>query len=325
MPPETKVVESVKDEEEINLDYGFYPDERPPDVHVKFGVINLDKTPGPTSHQVSSWVKKIAQVSKAGHGGTLDPMVSGVLLIGLERATNALTYVIHSDKEYVGVARLQGQVSQDELGKVVALFQGRIYQRPPQKSAVRRKLRTRFIHSFNVLEVDERDVLFHIKCESGFYVRKLVHDVGLLLGVGAHLWELRRVRSGPFMEDETLVDLYRVKDAFHRWRQEGDFTLVKRVVQPMESVFRDFPRIVVRDSAVGALCHGAKLYAPGVLRVTSNVKKGVETAILTQKGEVVAVARPLMDYEGVLEASRGVVASLERVLMSRDTYPKMWC
>ncbi len=324
MTPESEIVEFVKNEEEVNPDFGYYLESRPPEIHIRFGVINLDKPPGPTSHQVSSWVKRIAEVSKAGHGGTLDPSVTGVLPIGLEDATNALTYIIHSSKEYIGLMRLQGKVLQDELECVVSLFQGRIYQRPPLRSAVRRKLRTRRIYDFKVLEAEGRHVLFHIECESGFYVRKLAHDVGLMLGVGAHLRELRRVRSGSFPEDETLVNLYKVKEAFHIWRETEDFEHIRRVVQPMESAFKGFPRVVVRDSAVGALCHGSRLFVPGILRITSDVKEGDVMAIFTQKGEIVAVGRATIDYRKVLESSKGVAASLNRVLMPRDLYPKMW-
>jgi H/ACA ribonucleoprotein complex subunit 4 len=319
-----QVVECVKDLEETDPDYGYKPEDRPPDFYIESGMINLDKPPGPTSHQVSAWVKGIVGASKAGHGGTLDPTVTGVLPIGLEHATNALTYIIGSSKEYVGVMRLHGDVDSEELERVASIFQGRIYQRPPQKSAVRRKLRTRNIYKFDVLEVDGRDILFHVDCESGFYVRKLVHDVGLVLGVDAHLQELRRKRAGPFGEGDSLVSLYQVKSAFHTWLETEDFSYVKRVVQPLERTFKDFPRIVIRDSAVSAVCHGAQLAVPGILRVTSNLEKGKRAAIFTQKEEMVAVSWAQMSPEEILEASHGLAATLERVIMPRDVYPRMW-
>ncbi len=320
----SQVVEYVKDLEETDPNYGYRPEDRPPDIYIENGMINLDKPPGPTSHQVSAWVKMIVGASKVGHGGTLDPSVTGVLPIGLEHATNALTYIIGSSKEYVGVMRLHGDVDREELERVASIFQGRIYQRPPQKSAVRRKLRTRNIYKFSLLELNGRDALFHVDCESGFYVRKLVHDVGLVLGVDAHLYELRRIRAGPFGEEDSLVNLYQVKSAFHTWREVGDFSYVKRVIQPLEKAFRDFPRIVIRDSAVSAVCHGAQLAVPGILRVTNNLEKGKRAAIFTQKGEAVAVSLSQMSPEEILEASHGIAATLERVIMPRGIYPKMW-
>ncbi|RLG61076.1 RNA-guided pseudouridylation complex pseudouridine synthase subunit Cbf5 [Candidatus Geothermarchaeota archaeon] len=314
----------IKDEEETRPDIGYNPWERPINFYLQYGVINLDKPRGPTSHVVTSWVKKITGADKAGHAGTLDPGVSGVLPVGINRATPALRYVLHSPKEYVGIMRLHGDVPIDEIREVFSIFKGRIYQRPPKKSAVRRKLRTREIYELELLDFEGRNVLFRLKCESGFYVRKLVHDMGLILGVEAHLAELRRIRTGPFGEDETLTTLHDLDLAFTLWRKRDDPSLIRKVVLPIEVIFRDFPKIVVRDSAVSALAHGAQLAVPGVLRLTKNVKKGEIVAIFTQKGEIIAVGRAQMDYKDILELEKGIAAILERVFIPRDLYPKMW-
>ena len=314
----------IKDEEPTNPNYGFRPEERPIDLYLSFGVVNVDKPRGPTSHVVTTWVKRIALAEKAGHAGTLDPQVSGVLPVGINRATPALAYVTHSPKEYVGVMRLHDDIDDESLRRVLEMFKGRIYQKPPKRSAVRRKLRTREVYEVELLERDRRDVLFRLKCESGFYVRKFVHDVGLILGVEAHLDELRRVATGPFREDSTLMTLHDLEVAFEVWRKLGDESLLRRSVLPVEYVFRDFPKIVIRDSAVGAIAHGAQLAAPGVLRLSPSIKEGDLVAIFTQKGEVVATARALLSSEGILESDRGVVAKLERVFIPRDLYPKAW-
>jgi H/ACA ribonucleoprotein complex subunit 4 len=309
--------------EEEDLGFGFTPHERPPELYLKYGVINLDKPPGPTSHQATSWVKRILGVSKAGHGGTLDPMVTGVLPIGIEKATAAMRYIVGSSKEYVGIMKLHGDVSSNDLNRVFRLFRGRIYQRPPQKSSVRRKLRTREIYSLELIEKSNREILFRVHCESGFYVRKLAHDIGMILGVGAHLSELRRVKAGPFSED-SIVDFYRLYFAIHKWKEEDDFGLMKKVVQPFEVIFREFPKIIIKDSAVGSIAYGASLKAPGMIAVSNDVKENSYVLLMSKKGEGVAIATSLYDYNELISLTKGVVATPIRVFIERDLYPPLW-
>lgn len=313
----------VRDEERQTFDSGFEPETRPPDLYLEFGVINLDKPPGPTSHQATAWAREIVGAEKAGHGGTLDPSVTGVLPIALNRATNALTPLIRYSKAYVGVMKLHDEVDERKVRETAYKFQGRVYQRPPKKSAVRRKLRTRQVYSLDVLEKQGRNVLFRVSCEAGFYVRKLVHDMGLVLGSGAHMSELRRVRSGPFLEDG-VVDLYQLEFAFHKWREEDEFDYVRDVVRPFEETFGDEPEVYIRNSAVSPVCHGAQLAVPGVLKITDDVEKGESLVIYTQKGEAVALGRAEMTKREMMEEEEGIAVSLERVLMSRDLYPKTW-
>jgi H/ACA ribonucleoprotein complex subunit 4 len=312
----------ITDEEE-DLGFGFYPYERPPELYIKYGVINLDKPPGPTSHQVTSWVKRIVNVAKAGHGGTLDPMVTGVLPIGLDRATPAMRYIVGSSKAYVGIMKLHGEVSDKELYRVFKLFRGRIYQRPPQKSSVRRRLRTREIYELKLLERSGRDVLFKVYCESGFYVRKLAHDLGLILGVGAHLDELRRIKAGPF-DEGSIADLYRLYIAVHRWREEDDFRLMREVVHPFEAVFKAFPKIIIKDTTVASVAYGATLKAPGMIAVSNDVEKNKYVVLMSKKGEAVAIAVSQYDFDELTSLKKGVVASPVRVFMERDLYPPLW-
>ncbi len=311
-------------DEDLDLDAGVHPLERDIEYYIRYGVVNLDKPRGPTSHQVATWVKRILDVGKAGHGGTLDPGVSGVLPIGVERATPAMRYIVGSAKEYVGIIRLHGDVPVEDLEKVLKLFRrGRIYQKPPFRSSVRRKLRTREIYSFTVIERDGRDLLFRIRCESGFYVRKLAHDIGLLLGVGAHLDELRRVAAGPFHEDKHLVSLYDLYAAKY-YLDRGDESLVRDVILPVEYVFKDFPKIIVKDSAVASIAYGAQLKRPGILAYSRSFREGDIVAVFTKKSELVAVVKTLYSLDEVLKMEKGVVAETLRVFMERDLYPRMW-
>jgi len=311
-------------DDDIDLGVGVHPLERNVDHYIRYGVINLDKPRGPTSHQVSTWVKKILNVNKAGHGGTLDPGVSGVLPIGIERATPAMRYIVGSVKEYVGVIRLHGDVKVSELERVLELFRkGRVYQKPPLRSSVRRKLRTREIYNFQVIEIEGRDILFKLKCESGFYVRKLAHDIGLILGVGAHLDELRRVSAGPFNEDVYLVTLYDVY-AVKYYMDKGDYSLLKKVILPIEYVFRNFPKLVIKDSAVASIAYGAQLKRPGIYAYSGHFRKGDIVALFTKRCELVAVTKMLYSLDEILRMEKGVISETLRVFIDRDAYPKMW-
>ncbi len=313
----------VKDYEE-DMGFGYLPWSRPPELYLKYGVINLDKPPGPTSHQVASWVKRILEVSKTGHGGTLDPMVTGVLPIGLEKATIVMRYIVGSSKEYVGVIHLHCNVSEDIIQDVFSIFKGRIYQRPPQRSSVRRKLRTRTIYSLKILEIENRDVLFHVECESGFYVRKLAHDIGLIIGCGAHLSELRRVRAGPFHENEYLVSLYDLVKAKYLWDTKNEFETMRKTVTPLEYIFGDYPKIILKDTAVASVVYGAQLKIPGILAYTDDIRKDKKAILLTRRGEAVAVVTSNYDAEDFLSLEKGVATTTERVIMEKGIYPPMW-
>lgn len=312
----------IRDEEPLS-EYGKRPEERSVEEHLECGVICLDKPPGPSSHEVVAWLKRLLGIEKVTHGGTLDPKVTGALPILLNRAVKVVPYLLAEDKEYVGVMHLHSDVPADEIERVVALFKGPVYQRPPLRSAVKRALRVRRIYDVKVLEVSERHVLFWIWCEAGTYVRKFCHDVGTLLGVGTHMYELRRIRSGSLREDEA-VTLQAVVDAFAAWREEGDESYVKRVVLPVERAVEHLPKVVVRDGAVDAIAHGATLAVPGVLAVDSGIKVGNKVAIFTKKGELVAVGRAEMRSEQMVSAKKGVTVKPEAVLMKPGIYPRAW-
>ena len=314
----------VKAQEDTDSHYGHKPEERPIQDYVRFGVINLDKPSGPSSHEVTAWVKRILGVGHAGHGGTLDPKVTGVLPVALEEATKVVQALLLSGKEYVCVMRLHSEASENRVKTVLEEFQGTIYQRPPLRASVKHQLRTRKIYYADFLEMEGKNVLFKAGCEGGTYIRKLCYDLGEALGSGAHMQELRRTRAGPFTESEGLVNLYDVAYYFDLWKQKGDESALKQFVFPMERALGLLPRVFVRDSAVDAVCHGASLAAPGVLSLDADVKRGDAVAVFTQKNEAVAWAKALAGIEEILAMEHGLVAKVQRVLMERGTYPKMW-
>ncbi len=227
-------------------------------------------------------------------------------------------------KEYVCVMQLHGDVDDAKLESVIKKFTGKIYQRPPLRSSVKRTLRIREIHYLTILEREGKLVLLKIGCEAGTYVRKLVHDIGLLLGVGAHMRELRRTKAGPFREDETLVKLQDIAEALYRWREEDKDDLLRKVIAPMERAVCHLPKIIIRDTAVDAIAHGANLAVPGILALHEGINVGDRVAIFTVKGELVALGKANMNTEQVLESNRGIAVKTTRVIMSTGIYPKVW-
>jgi H/ACA ribonucleoprotein complex subunit 4 len=324
-PWETKRETRVKAEDTTNPKYGYVPSERPAAEYLRYGVINLDKPAGPTSHEVAAWTKKIMQLTRIGHGGTLDPKVTGVLPVTLEDSTKIVQALLHSGKEYVCVMKLHGDAQETRVKHVLEQFQDEIYQRPPLRSSVKRQLRTRRIYYIDFFEVNGRNVLFKVGCEGGTYIRKLCYDIGEILGVGAHMQELRRTRAGPFSEDtSSRVTLHDVAYWFGEWKEQKDDAILHKIVQPMETALGLTPKIVVRDSAVDALCHGANLTAPGVLSAETGIQKDSMVAVLTLKGEAIALAKAVISTDEIIDLKRGTVATLQRVVMPRGTYPKVW-
>lgn len=306
-----------------NPAYGCYPEKRPILEYIEKGVVNIDKPKGPTSHEVAAWVKAILGVNTAGHAGSLDPKVTGLLPTLLGKATKAVPALRLSGKEYICLLKLHKEMPPKLVRKVCEEFSGPIYQVPPIKSAVKRVLRVRTIYYLEVLEIEGSSVLFRVGCEAGTYIRKLCHDIGMALGCGGHMQELRRTKAGPFTE-RTLVTLQELKDAYVFWKEEGDESELRRVIRPMESAVSHLPKILLRDSAVEAVCSGASLAVPGVTSLDSNIIKGDLIALFTLKGELVALAKAEMSTEEILKASTGLAATPVRVMMEIGTYPKGW-
>jgi H/ACA ribonucleoprotein complex subunit 4 len=220
--------------------------------------------------------------------------------------------------------KLHSEISEERVKKVLEEFQGSLYQRPPVRSSVKRKLRTRTIYYNDFLEMDKNNVLFKVGCEAGTYIRKLCYDIGEVLGCGAHMQELRRTRVGPFIEDDSLVTLHEITYFYSKWQESKDEKMIRKFIYPMEKALDLLPKIYVRDSAVDALCHGAHLTSPGVVSLESGIKIGDQIAVLTQKGEAITLSKAFVSSERILKMDHGFVARTERVLMPRGIYPKMW-
>ena len=304
--------------------YGTYFDKRTIEQLLNYGIIILDKPPGPTSHETVAWTKRILKLPKIGHSGTLDPQVSGVLPLGLGEATKALGVLLYGPKEYHALGRIHSLPSKEKLDDVVGLFRGEIFQKPPQRSAVVRQTRTRTIYEFEVLEQKERLLLTRILCEAGTYIRKLYYDLGEILGPGATMIELRRTRVDQFYETDGLVTLHELADAFALWEEKKDDTKLMKMIKPVEYALSELKSVMIRDSAVDAMCHGAQLAIPGILKISPNLKIGDIVGIYTQKGEAVALAQSTMTEEEIRDATKGYAFETKRIIMTPNTYPKKW-
>ncbi|GMK57712.1 hypothetical protein CspeluHIS016_0405460 [Cutaneotrichosporon spelunceum] len=305
---------------------GVSPLKRELKTYIESGVINLDKPSNPSSHEVVAWLKRILRVEKTGHSGTLDPKVTGCLIVCIDRATRLVKSQQGAGKEYVCIARLHDTVELKDVERALETLTGALFQRPPLISAVKRQLRVRTIYESKLIEYDqERNlVVFWASCEAGTYMRTLCVHLGLLLGVGAHMQELRRVRSGITGENDDIVTMHDVLDAQWLYDNTRDESYLRRTIRPLESLLTNFKRVVVKDSAVNAVCYGAKLMIPGLLRYEQDIEVGEEVVLMTTKGEAIAIGIAQMGTADLASCDHGVVAKVKRCIMNRDLYPRRW-
>lgn len=296
------------------------PESRDIQNYLNHGLVIINKPCGPSSHQVSGWLRRILGVEKTGHFGTLDPEVSGVLPVALGVCTKLAPYFMKKDKEYVGIMRFHNDISENEVKALFSTYLGKIKQLPPVRSAVARKIRQREIYKLEFLEMNGRDVLFKVSCEAGTYVRKLCHDLGKTSGKGAHMTELRRTKAGNFHEKNACL-IQDVSDA--KWlADKGNESELRQMVLPIENVL-SLKKIWVKDSAVDAVCSGAQLAKPGILKF-DDFHKGDKIAIVTLKNELIAIAEAILDSKDLEKMNKGQVSKTERVIMLKGEYPKMW-
>jgi H/ACA ribonucleoprotein complex subunit 4 len=309
------------------LPNGSSPLNRSIEEYVKTGCINLDKPVNPSSHEVVAWIKRLLRVQKTGHSGTLDPKVSGCLIVCIERATRLVKSQQSAGKEYVGIVRFHNPVENaQKVAQALETLSGALFQRPPVIAAVKRNLRIRTIYESKLVEFDQKKQLaiFWVSCEAGTYVRTLCVHLGLLLGTGGIMQELRRIRSGIQSENDNMVTMHDLIDAQYAYDHYKDESYLRRVIKPLEALLVSHKRIIMKDSAVNAVCYGAKILLPGVLRYDDGIEVDEQIVIVTTKGEAVALAIAQMTTAVMSTCDHGVVAKIKRVIMERDTYPRKW-
>jgi len=304
--------------------YGYYPFNRPINILFDYGLVLIDKPAGPTSHEIASWVKRILNIDKSGHSGTLDPGATGLLPMGLGEATKALSVLLLGPKEYFSLARIHSKYTRKSVEKILLNFLGDIYQRPPQRSSVKRMTRIRRIYELEYLEDRENLILLRILCQAGTYIRKLIYDIGEVLGSGATMVELRRTRVSNFFEIDGLVKLHDLYNAYYLYKEKNNEEKIRNFIIPIEVCFKNLPSVIIRDTAVDALCHGAPLAIPGITQLSSNIQKGDLVCIYTLKGEIIGLAESLMSTEDIISQKSGISFIMRRLIMKPNTYPKGW-
>lgn len=313
----------TREEAETNWEWGQRPKTRDIENRINNGLILIDKPPGPTSHQVSAWVKDILGIEKAGHSGTLDPKATGVLPVALEMGTKISEALKKASKEYICLLRLDQAVNEQEVKRKATNFRGSNRQLPPEKSAVKREERTREVYYLNVLEVKGNFVLLKVGCEAGFYVRVLCQQLADELGREGEMEDLRRTQVGLFSTEEChyLQDL---DDEYDFW-QRGQENNLGEIIQPVEAGVRHLNKVLVKDTAVASLTHGANLGITGITQLQSDIDEGQLVAIMSLKGELIALGRSQANSEDIVTGEvEGDAVELERVFLAKDTYPRHW-
>ena len=304
-------------------DYGTIPGDRTIEQLLESCFILLDKSPGPSSHQVSAWARDMMGLEKLGHGGTLDPFASGLLPLLSGKAMRLTGKILTHDKSYLALFKFGKKLERNEIEEKMAMLTGKVYNVPPEISAVRVQVRTRKISRFDILDFDGTSLLTHVECEAGTYVRTMARDLGLLLDTPVELKELRRPSSGEFSLNQSIT-MQQLADAYWLWKEKGDGNAMLRILHPIEDMLSDLPRVVVKDGAAAALSHGAPLLRPGVVSIDEELSVGSEVLLVTMKGEAVAIAKMSQNSKVIPDMNQGEVAKPNCVLMKEDTYPRSW-
>jgi H/ACA ribonucleoprotein complex subunit 4 len=318
-PFERETTETITiKESETDLEMASNPEKESIKQLINYGIININKPQGPTSHQTTDYVKKILNIKRAGHSGTLDPNVTGSLIIALGDATRIVHHLLKAGKEYVCLMHIHKEIKEKEIIDTINSFVKKIDQKPPVKSAVKRKTRKREIYYITILEIKGQEVLFKVGCEAGTYIRKLCHDIGQKLKTGAHMVQLIRTRVGTF-NDKSWCTLQELRDACEYYK-EGNEKELKKIIKPVETAVEHLQKIWVNDNAVNTLCHGADLAIPGVSKINSNINKEDKVAIMTLRNELVCTAVAKMDTKEIKRSQKGIVSKTKKVFMKRNTY-----
>jgi len=276
----------------------------------------LNKPQGPTSHQVAAYVKEILGLERTGHTGTLDPNVTGVLPVGLGRATRIIMGLINTGKEYVCYMKLHDDYTPDEIRAVCGEFVGDIEQLPPIKSAIKRELRTRTVYYLDVLEIQGRDVLFRIGCQAGTYIRKVCTDIGEKLGSGGHMQQLVRTKAACFT-DSAMFTLDDLRDAVV-FAKEGNEAVLRSILQPVERAVSHLRRVYVFNTAARRIIQGAQLMVPGIIMVDENISAQEDVAVYTQFGEFLCLGQALVNGKSMLRKEKGIALKSTRVFLREE-------
>ncbi len=246
--------------------------------------------------------------------------MTGVLVIALAKATRVVEVLLHGGKEYICLMHLHAPIEEDLIRKTFKDYIGKIEQMPPKKSAVKRQLRTREIYYLEILEIEGQDILFKVGCEAGTYIRTLCVQLGKRLNCKAHMQELVRSKVCYF-NDTQWHSLHDLKDAYEDYK-EGKEQALRKIILPFETAVTHLPKIWVSDFAIDSIAHGAFLSVPGIVKLESDIELGDTVALLSLKGELVAIGQAKMNAQNMWKQEKGVAVGESKVFMEPGVYPK---
>ncbi len=246
--------------------------------------------------------------------------MTGVLPVVLQDSTKIVEVLLKAGKEYVCLMHLHKQVERHMLEETKQCFVAKTMQLQPIRSAIKRQLREREIYYIKLLEVQEKEVLFKIGSQAGFYIRKYCHDLGKKLNANAHMAQLIRTKAGPFKFEDSF-SLQDLRDAYEYYKK-GDDSYIRKIILPKEAAINHLPKVWVFDTTVDSLCHGANLSIPGISKLEAHIKKDDVTAVLTLKGELVCISKALEGSYDIMQKQKGLAFKTNKVFMQPQTYPK---
>ena len=302
---------------------GKIPDMRTVEERLESGFILLDKAAGPSSHQVASWARDMFGLERLGHGGTLDPFATGVLPLMAGKSMKLTKKILTHNKTYICVFRFASEPDSKMLQEVMSNMTGRVFNVPPEISAVKIQVRSRRIFKFEKLDFKNNQMVARVQCEAGTYIRTMARDMGLLLNMKVELKELRRETSGIFTLDD-CVTLQQLADAYWLWKELSQPEALLRIIHPIEKLLLDYPSVTVKDSAAAALSHGAPLLRPGIVSIDPAISDGRDIVVNTMKGETVGIVNMSVTSDSVKDMESGEIARPSMVLLNQDLYPRRW-
>ena len=275
--------------------------------------ICIDKPKGPTSHQIDYWVRQITGVERVGHIGTLDPQATGLLVIALGKCVRLVDIAHEYPKEYIATLKLHADADELSIRKAFDHFKGEIYQLPPIKSAVARKLRTREIYDIEIMEIRNRDVLFKVKCQSGTYIRTLCVDIGYYLGTKGNMTDLRRLGTGPFRE-EMAITLQELSDRVEMAKTGKDH-LLKSAMYQSNFLLSTFSKVIIKASTLKTIAHGSDLYPGGIKAIIGEPLAGERVALISESGQLVGTGKMVSSFNQISDTK---IVDLDRVLIDPE-------
>jgi len=284
----------------------------------------IDKKAGRTSHDevdiVRSALWKAGLKAKVGHSGTLDPKVTGLLVVGIGKGTRMLEYMLDAPKQYTGEILFHESVTREQLEKAIEHFVGNIEQLPPRRSSVKRELRTRAIYSIEILEFSTRKATLQCRVEKGTYIRKLFHDIGEYMNTKSHMGDLHRTHVGPYVIDEKTLSAEEFKIMVMAAHSHIPFLSsiyrkkLSQHVLSMTSALPDVPQLTLWPEIERHLTSGEPLFVPGVQRVDS-FKKNDLVQIISDQQKLIALGYAEMDSDEIQFNEKGLAIKMHKVFL----------